>query len=156
MSDEQALQIASALGAAEVHLVRSTGAPDVSVEEVAPDRTHRGGHRPDHRHHRPVSMTERRRARIEPAVALGSSARSWAGELMSYAKDHPGVRVVGTILSSADAMELGYDVLILDDTSSFLTPRLIDRLQRSDRAVIGVYDPETGRSGSVPAARDGG
>ena len=36
VSDEQALQIASALGAAEVHLVRSTGAPDVSVEEVAP------------------------------------------------------------------------------------------------------------------------
>ena len=66
---------------------------------------------------------------------------------MSYAKDHPGVRVVGTILSSADAMELGYDVLILDDTSSFLTPRLIDRLQRSDRAVIGVYDPERGGPG---------
>ncbi|HEX2370263.1 MAG TPA: hypothetical protein VHM94_13625 [Acidimicrobiia bacterium] len=92
-------------------------------------------------------MTERRRARIEPAVALGSSARSWAGELMSYAKDHPGVRVVGTVLSSADAMEIGFDVLILDDTSSFLTPRLIDRLQRSDRAVIGVYDPERGGPG---------
>jgi hypothetical protein len=80
-------------------------------------------------------------------VALSSSARPWAGELMSYAKDHPGVRVVGTVLSSADAMELGFDVLILDDTSSFLTPRLIDRLQRADRAVIGVYDPERGGPG---------
>ena len=36
VDDEQALRIASALGIAEVHLVRSTGAPDVSVEEVAP------------------------------------------------------------------------------------------------------------------------
>ena len=43
VSDEQALQIASALGAAEVHLVRSTGAPDVSVEEVAPIERTEGG-----------------------------------------------------------------------------------------------------------------
>ncbi len=46
-------------------------------------------------------------------------------------------------------MELGYDVLILDDTSSFLTPRLVDRLQRADRAVIGVYDPERGGPGQA-------
>jgi pilus assembly protein CpaB len=36
VNDEQALQIASALGTAEVHLVRSTGSPEVTVDEVAP------------------------------------------------------------------------------------------------------------------------
>ena len=36
MTDQQALQIASALDTADVHLVRSTGAPDVSVDEVSP------------------------------------------------------------------------------------------------------------------------
>ena len=74
---------------------------------------------------------------------------------MSYAKDHPRVRVVGTVLSSADAMELGFDVLILDDTSSFLTP--VDRPVAAGRpgGHRGLR-PGTGRPGTLPAARDGG
>ena len=93
------------------------------------------------------AVSEAKAPRLEPAVALGTSARSWAGELMSYAKDHPGIRVVGTILSTADAIELGLRRPGRRRHRQFLSPRLVDRLQRSDRAVIGVYDPERGGPG---------
>ena len=72
-------------------------------------------------------MTSRSAMQGEPAVAVGSSQRAWVAELMSYAQDHGGVRVVGTVLSSREAVEHAYDVLLIDDTTSYLTKRLIDR-----------------------------
>lgn len=76
----------------------------------------------------------------EPAVAVGSSQRPWVAELMSYAQDHAGVRVVGTLLSSREAVEHEYDVLLIDDTTSYLTKRLVDRVQLMNRVVVGVYE----------------
>ncbi len=83
----------------------------------------------------------------EPAVALSSSQRPWVADLMSYARDHAGVRVVGTVLSTRDALESDYDVLVIDDSSSFLTQRLVARVQGRHRIVIGVYDGERGELG---------
>jgi len=83
----------------------------------------------------------------EPAVALSSSQRPWVAGLMSYARDHAGVRVVGTVLSMRDALESDYDVLVIDDSSSFLTQRLVARVQDRHRVVIGVYDAERGELG---------
>lgn len=92
-------------------------------------------------------MTTHPHKRWEPAVALGSSQRSWVAELMSYAQDHAGVRVVGTVLSSREAMEHEYDVLLIDDTSSFLTRRLVTRVQSKRRIVIGVFEGTHGEVG---------
>jgi len=83
----------------------------------------------------------------EPAVALSSSQRPWVADLMSYARDHAGVRVVGTVLSTRDALESDYDVLVIDDSSSFLSQRLVARVQGRHRIVIGVYDGERGELG---------
>jgi MinD-like ATPase involved in chromosome partitioning or flagellar assembly len=61
---------------------------------------------------------------------------------MAYAQDHAGVRVVGTVLSTREAMEQTYDVLLIDDTTSYLTKRLIDRVHLMNRLVVGVYEGE--------------
>lgn len=92
-------------------------------------------------------MTTRSAQQREPAVAVGSSQRPWVAELMSYAQDHAGVRVVGTILSSREAIEHDYEVLLIDDTTSYLTKRLIDRVQMMRRIVIGVYESTRGEVG---------
>ena len=92
-------------------------------------------------------MTTRSAQQREPAVAVGSSQRPWVAELMSYAQDHAGVRVVGTVLSGREAVEHDYDVLLIDDTTSYLTKRLIDRVQQLRRVVIGVYEGTRGDVG---------
>ncbi len=92
-------------------------------------------------------MTSRSAMQREPAVAVGSSQRPWVAELMSYAQDHAGVRVVGTVLSSREAVDHSYDVLLIDDTTSYLTKRLIDRVHLMRRIVIGVYESIRGDVG---------
>ncbi len=92
-------------------------------------------------------MTSRSAKQREPAVAVGSSQRPWVAELMSYAQDHAGVRVVGTVLSGREAVEQAYDVLLIDDTTSYLTRRLVDRVQLMRRVVIGVYEGTRGDVG---------
>ncbi len=92
-------------------------------------------------------MTSRSARQSEPAVAVGSSQRTWVAELMSYAQDHAGVRVVGTVLSAREAVENDYDVLLIDDSTSYLTKRLIDRVQALRRIVIGVYESTRGDVG---------
>ncbi len=82
--------------------------------------------------------------RVEPVVCFGSSQRSWVTDLISYVSDHGGIRVVGTVLTQDDALAMAYDVLVIDDVSSVLTPRLVDRLHTAGRVVVGVCDPERG------------
>ena len=94
-------------------------------------------------------MTARSERKREPAVALGSSQRPWVAELMSYAQDHAGLRVVGTVLSVREAVEHEYDVLLIDDTTSYLTKRLVDRVQLMRRIVIGVYEAGRGEVGKA-------
>ena len=92
-------------------------------------------------------MTTRSAQQREPAVAVGSSQRPWVAELMSHAQDHAGIRVVGTVLSSREAVEQSYDVLLIDDTTSYLTKRLIDRVHALRRIVVGVYEGDRGDVG---------
>jgi len=66
---------------------------------------------------------------------------------MSYAQDHAGIRVVGTVLSTREVLELEYDILLIDDTTSYLTKRLVDRVRAMSRIVIGVYEASRGEVG---------
>ena len=45
------------------------------------------------------------------------------------------------VLTPEDALAEEYQVLIIDDVSSFLTPRLVAEVQRRRRLVLGVFDP---------------
>ena len=77
----------------------------------------------------------------EIAVALSASARDWPDRLHRFLADHGGARVRAQVLTPEDALAEDYEVLIIDDVSSFLTPRLVAEVQRRRRQVLGVFDP---------------
>jgi MinD-like ATPase involved in chromosome partitioning or flagellar assembly len=81
----------------------------------------------------------------EPRIALAASPREWAQALHRHVADHGGARVRATVLHQQDAIAEDYDVFIGDDSTSFLTRRLVDALQGCGRAVLGVFDPEDPR-----------
>ncbi len=83
----------------------------------------------------------------EPVIAIAGSQRSWAAELVRFLSDFGGARFMGTVLTARQALESTYEVLLIDDITSYLSPRLIERVRGSGRKVIGVYDPESGDRG---------
>jgi len=84
---------------------------------------------------------------LEPVVSLGSSQRGWAAALTRFISDYGGARLHGTVITALDAVDQDYEILIIDDIASYLSPRFVDRVQRLRRRVIGVYDPEAGEGG---------
>jgi len=45
------------------------------------------------------------------------------------------------VMGPDQALSDRYDVLIIDDVCSFLTPRLVRTIRELDREIVGVYDP---------------
>lgn len=77
-------------------------------------------------------------------VAIAASARSWPDRLHRHVLDHGGARVTGRLLDATQAQEARFDVLLIDDVCSFLTPGLVAVLREEGRQVIGVYDRDDG------------
>ena len=84
---------------------------------------------------------------FEPIIAIAGSQRAWASELLRFLSDFGGARLKGTVLTAREALEPGYEVLIIDDITSYLSPLLVERVQESGRKVVGVYDPEYSEQG---------
>lgn len=84
---------------------------------------------------------------FEPVIAIAGSQRAWASELLRFLSDFGGARLKGTVLTAREALEPGYEVLIIDDITSYLSPLLVERVQESGRKVVGVYDPEYSERG---------
>lgn len=78
---------------------------------------------------------------IETELALALSARNWTDELHRFLADHGGARVRVTAMGPEDLTGESFDVLLIDDICSFLTPRLVHVVKTSGRRVVGVYDP---------------
>nr|MDP8977476.1 hypothetical protein [Actinomycetota bacterium] len=78
-------------------------------------------------------------------LAIVASPRPWAQRLHRFVADHGGARVRTTVLHADDALAERYDVLVVDDTTSFLTRRLVSRVRDGGRRVLGVFDPEDPR-----------
>ena len=83
----------------------------------------------------------------EPVIAIAGSQRAWAAELLRFLSDFGGARLKGTVLTPREALEPGYEVLLIDDITSYLSPRLVERVRESGQKVIGIYDPESGDRG---------
>lgn len=79
---------------------------------------------------------------LEPELALALSARDWTDRLHRFLADHGGARVRVNAMSAEDLAHESFDVLLIDDSCSFLTPRLVMELSATGRRVIGVFDPE--------------
>lgn len=88
-------------------------------------------------------MTELR----DPAIVLANSSRSWMHQLHFFVVDHGGALVAGYALSPEDVRSAGADILVIDDTCSFLSRRLVDELHGAGTAVLGVFDPSDGAAG---------
>ena len=80
---------------------------------------------------------------FEPVITIAGSQRGWASELVRFLSDFGGARLKGTVLTSTEALQTEYEVLLIDDITSFLSPRLVDRIQKSGRKVVGIFDPES-------------
>lgn len=79
-----------------------------------------------------------------PDIALAASAREWPDRLHRFLLDHGGGRIVDRVMSPDQATVGTFDLLLIDDVCSFLTPRLVSDLKQSGSEVIGVYMPEDG------------
>lgn len=79
-----------------------------------------------------------------PDIALAASAREWPDRLHRFLLDHGGGRIVDRVMGPDQATTGSFDVLLIDDVCSFLTPRLVTVLKQSGTEVIGVYMPEDG------------
>jgi MinD-like ATPase involved in chromosome partitioning or flagellar assembly len=93
-------------------------------------------------------------------IAIGVSHRPWAQSLFGYVADHGGARVRKRVLSDEDAIEGDYDVLVVDDSSSVLTRRVVQELHHRGRRVLAVHGagdqraPEALRSLGVDATAE--
>ncbi|MGH3440866.1 MAG: MinD/ParA family ATP-binding protein [Nitriliruptorales bacterium] len=76
-----------------------------------------------------------------PELAIVVSPRDWAEDLHRWVADHGGALVRARIVGPEDALEQGYDVLVVEDLTSFLSPRLVDDVRQRGRRILGVFDP---------------
>jgi MinD-like ATPase involved in chromosome partitioning or flagellar assembly len=72
-------------------------------------------------------------------IAIGVSHRPWAQSLFGYVADHGGAVVRKRVLSDEDALEGDYDVLVVDDSSSVLSRRVVQELHHRGRRVLAVH-----------------
>ncbi len=77
----------------------------------------------------------------EPELAVVFSPREWANRLVRHVTDHGGGRVRLRVVEGRVALEEDFDVLVAEDITSFLNPRLVQELQKRGRRILGVYDP---------------
>jgi len=77
-------------------------------------------------------------------LALAASARDWPDSLHRFLVDHGGARVRSRVMGADQALVDQFDVLIIDDICSFLSPRLVRSLRAQGKEVIGVFDPVDG------------
>lgn len=82
----------------------------------------------------------------ESSIAIAASAREWALSLHRFVADHGGARVRVRVMHPEQALEESYDVLVVDDITSFLSAHLVHQVQRRDRKVLGVYEEVSGEN----------
>ncbi len=76
----------------------------------------------------------------DPVVLLVLSPRDWAARLHRHAVDHGGLHVKARVLRPEEVAIDGFEVLVVDDTTSFLSKRLVEEVHSRSAKVLGVYD----------------
>ena len=76
-----------------------------------------------------------------PDIAIVVSPRSWAERLHRFTADHGGARVRARVLEAREAIDHDYAVLVVEDLTSFLTPRVVEELHVRGRRILGVFEP---------------
>lgn len=76
-----------------------------------------------------------------PDIAIVVSPRGWAERLHRFIADHGGARVQARVLEAREAIDHRYAVLVVEDLTSFLTPRVVDELHDRGRRILGIFEP---------------
>jgi MinD-like ATPase involved in chromosome partitioning or flagellar assembly len=80
----------------------------------------------------------------EASIAIAASGRDWALGLNRFVADHGGARVRVRVMHPEQALDESYDVLVIDDITSFLSAHLVQQVQKRDRKVLGIFDESAG------------
>ena len=75
-------------------------------------------------------------------IALAVSTREWTEHLHRFVVDRGGARVRLYVMRPEDAFSESFDVLLIDDICSFLSPHLVKKLRERGRHVVGVFNPD--------------
>lgn len=78
------------------------------------------------------------------SIGIAASSRDWALGLHRFVADHGGARVRVRVMHPEDAFDEAYDVLVIDDITSFLSAHFVRRVQQLDRKVLGVFEEAAG------------
>ncbi|MDX1509898.1 MAG: hypothetical protein R3249_00990 [Nitriliruptorales bacterium] len=76
-----------------------------------------------------------------PGIAVAVSPREWAPSLLRHVMRHGGALVRARPMGMGEALDEDYVVLVCEDTTSFLTRELVERLHERGRMVLGLHDP---------------
>lgn len=76
----------------------------------------------------------------QPRIAIVVSPRGWAEVLHRHVADHGGALVRARVLDVREALDEDYEVLVCEDLTSFLTPRVVDQVHQRGRRVLGLHD----------------
>lgn len=79
---------------------------------------------------------------MEPRVLVGASQLGWVTTLTQWVSEHGGAQLVGHALTPDDVHEADFDLLVLDGSSSLLSRRLVDRVQRDGAAVLVLVNSD--------------
>ena len=80
----------------------------------------------------------------EASIAIAATGRDWALGLHRFVADHGGARVRVRVMHPEQALDESYDVLVIDDITSFLSAHLVQQVQRRERKVLGVFEEQAG------------
>ncbi len=81
---------------------------------------------------------------MTPDVALAASARDWPDRIHRHVLDHGGGRVIGRVMTAEQALDGGFNVLLIDDVCSFLSPGLVTLVRANGAEIVGVFSPDDG------------
>lgn len=84
----------------------------------------------------------------EPELGIAVSPRDWSERLHRYVADHGGARVRTRIIRPEDVVLESFDVLVIDDLTSYLNRRLVQTAQQHGKTVLGVFDGSEFREGA--------
>ena len=76
----------------------------------------------------------------EVELGIAVSPRDWGERLHQFIADHGGARVRKRVMRPEDALGELFDVLVIDDLTSYLSRRLVQQAQSEGKAVLGVFD----------------
>lgn len=76
---------------------------------------------------------------IKVGVAL--SPRDWRGELQRHCRDHEADLVIHLLHEGRDAFEVGVDVVLVDDETSWLSAPFVNQARDVGVSLVGLFDP---------------